>query len=122
MIARKKVFLRLGAVIALVVALVLGHGYIYQPLKFRFLVSRVESARTAAEEQAAFKLAANWGRVWEVLRIRPEDVAAANRRILGEWLLKLEWLESSPYGGGAYVAYRAVTDTNNLRILRDKKY
>ena len=122
MTTRKKVLLRVGAVIALLVAFFLGYGYIFQPLKFRLLVSRVESARTPADEQAAFKLAANWGRVWEVLRIRPEDVAAANRRILGEWLLKLEWLESSPYGGGAYVAYRAVTDTNNLRILWDKKY
>ena len=33
-------------------------------LKFRLLVSRVESARTPAEEQVAFKLAANWGRTF----------------------------------------------------------
>jgi hypothetical protein len=82
----------------------------------------VESARTAAEEQAAFRLAADWGRVWEVDRIGPEDAVAAKRHLSGEWLLKLEWLESSPYRGGAYMACRAVADTSNLRILWDKKY
>jgi hypothetical protein len=64
MTTRKKVLLRVGVVIALSVAFFLGDGYIFQPLKFRLLVSRVESARTPAEEQVAFKLAANWGRTF----------------------------------------------------------
>ena len=122
MITRKKVLRTVGAVIAFAVAVFLGYGYIYQPLKYRYLVSRVESARTTAEEQAAFRLAAEWGRIWQIHHVRPEDAAAVGRSLSGDWLLKLEWLESSPYRGRAYVAYRAVTDTNNLRILWDKKY
>ena len=122
MTTRKKVLLTLAIVLWVPIVTFLGYGYVYQPLKYRYLVWRVESARTTTEEQAAFKLAANWGRVWEVHRIRPEDAAAANRQMTGDWLIKLEWLASSPYHGEAYVAYRAVIDTNDLRILWDKKY
>ena len=82
----------------------------------------MESARTAAEERKAFQLAADRGRVWEVDRLSQKDVAAAGKQISGNWLIRLEWLESSRYGGGAYVAYRAVIDTNNLRVLRERVY
>jgi hypothetical protein len=95
----------------------LAYEFFYVPLKFRYLVSKVESAKTAAEERRAFQIAADWGRVWEVDRLSPKDMAADGRQIAGDWLLRLEWLESSPYGGGAYVAYRALIDTNNLRVL-----
>ncbi len=93
-----------------------------QPLKYGYLVRRVESARTAAEEQAAFRLAADWGRVWEVDRLRPQDAPVHELGLRGDWLLRLEFLPSSPYSGAAYVAYRGVIDTNNLRILWEKKY
>ena len=119
---RKKIVRVLFVVVVLPLLGVLGWSFVVQPLKYRYLIRRVESARTAAEEMAAFRIAANWGRVWEVNRLRPEDAAANERRVTGDWLLKLEWLPSSPFSGRAYVAYRAVTDTNNLRILRDKKY
>ena len=72
----------------------------------------MKSAQTASEERAAFRLAADWGRVWEVDRLRPGDTAVQERKLSGDWLLRLEWLPSSPYGGGAYVAYRGVVDTN----------
>jgi hypothetical protein len=97
-------------------------AFVVKPLKYRYLIWRVESARTATEEMAAFRVAADWGRVWEVNRLRPEDAVAAGRQMTGDWLLELEWLPSSPFSGQPYVAYRAVTDTNNLRILSDKKY
>ena len=100
----------------------LAWGFLLQPLKYRYLIWRVESARTATEEMTAFRVAADWGRVWEVNRLRPEDAVAVGRQVTGDWLLRLEWLPSSPFSGRAYVAYRAVTDTNNLRILWDKKY
>lgn len=87
--------------------------FVLQPVKYRYLIWRVESARTAAEEMAAFTVAADRGRVWEVDRLRPEDAVADGRQMTGDWLLRLEWLPSSPFGGGAYAAYRAVTDTNN---------
>lgn len=110
--------------VVLVVPLVglLAWDLVCQPIKFRYLVWRVESARTVAEEMAAFRVAADWGRVWEVDRLQPEDAAAAGRKMTGDWLLRLEWLDSSPFSGVPYVAYRAVTDTNHLGILWDKKY
>lgn len=110
--------------VVLVVPLVglVAWGFVYQPIKYRYLVWRVESASTANEEMAAFRIAADWGRVWEVDRLRPEDAVADGRKMAGDWLLRLEWLDSSPISGRAYMAFRAVTDTNNLRILWEKKY
>jgi hypothetical protein len=117
MTTRRKVTLVLFVILVLPLAAFLGYGFVYVPLKFHYLVSRVESAKTAAEEHRAFQLAADWGRVWEVDRLSPNDMAANGRQITGDWLLRLEWLESSLYSGRAYVAYRAVIDTNNLRVL-----
>lgn len=116
-------FIRILGMLAVTgVAVFLGYYFAYEPLKFRYLIHRVEAARTADEEKRAFTLAADWGRVWQVHRLRAEDAAAAGKPMSGDWLLRLEWLQSSPYGGGAYSAYRAVVDTNNLKILYDKKY
>jgi hypothetical protein len=122
MIGRQKVVLVLFAVLFVPLAGFLVWGFVLQPLKYRYLIYRVESARTATEEMAAFRVAADWGRVWEVDRLQPDDAVAGGRRMTDDWLLRLEWLPSSPFGGGAYVAYRAVTDTNNLRILLEKEY
>jgi hypothetical protein len=117
MTRRRKIVLGFGLTLVAAVALVFAYSCVFVPLKFRYLVHRVESARTADEERRAFQVAADWGRVWEVDRLSPKDMAADGRHITGDWLLRLEWLQSSPYGGGAYVAYRAVIDTNNLRVL-----
>ncbi len=122
MSARKKIVRVLFVVLVIPLLGLLVWSSVFQPLKYRYLIWRVESARTAAEEIAAFRVAADWGRVWEVNRLRPEDAVADGRKMTGDWLLQLEWLPSSPFSGRAYVAYRAVTDTNYLRILWDKKY
>jgi hypothetical protein len=122
MSARKKIVRVLFVLLVVPLLGLLVWGFVLQPLKYRYLIWRVESARTATEEMAAFRVAADWGRVWEVNRLRPEDAVADGRQVTGDWLLQLEWLPSSPFSGRAYVAYRAVTDTNNLRILWDKKY
>lgn len=119
---RKKVFRLLFAVLAVPLLGLLIWSFLYQPTKFRYLIWRVESARTASEERAAFRLAADWGHIWEVDRLSPVDATNVGWKMTGDWLLKLEWLDSSPFSGGAYVAYRAVTDTNNLRILWEKKH
>lgn len=119
---RKKIFLSLAVVLCLPIGLLLGYDLIYKPVKFRYLISRVEAARTAAEEQRAFTLAVNWRRIWKISRLRPEDWPANHSRPQSDWLVRLEWLESSPYGGNAYVAFRGVIDTNNLPILWNKKY
>lgn len=122
MVTRRKVVWVLFAVLVVPLLGFLGWGFVFQPLKYRYLIWRVESARTAAEEQAAFRLAADWGRVWKVARLRPGEAPVRDHGLAGDWLLRLEWLPSSPYGGGACVAYRGVIDTNNLRILWEKKY
>lgn len=122
MSARKKIVRVLFVLLVVPLLGLLVWGFVLQPLKYRYLIWRVESARTATEEMAAFRVAADWGRVWEVNRLRPEDAVPDGRQVTGDWLLQLEWLPSSPFSGRAYVAYRAVTDTNNLRILWDKKY
>ena len=116
----RKIFLGVGLTFIAAVVLFVAYTSIVLPLKFRYLVHRVESARTAAEERRAFQIAADWGRVWEVDRLSPKDMAADGRQITGDWLLRLEWLESSPFGGGAYVAFRAVIDTNSLHVLYRK--
>ena len=117
MTRRRKIFLGFGLTVIAAFVLVFAYTGVFVPLKFRYLIRQVESARTADEERRAFQLAADWGRVWEVDRLSPKDMAADGRQISGDWLLRLEWLESSPYSGGAYVAYRAVIDTNNLQVL-----
>lgn len=122
MSARKKIVSLLFVLLVVPLLGLLVWGFILQPVKYRYLIWRVESASTAAEEMAAFRVAADWGRVWEVNRLRQEEAVAEGRKMSGNWLLQLEWLPSSPFSGRAYVAYRAVTDTNNLRILWDKKY
>ena len=122
MSARKRIVRVMFVVLVLPLLGLLMWSFVVQPLKYRYLIWRVESARTAAEETAAFRVAADWGRLWEVNRLRPEDAIPDGRKMTGDWLLQLKWLHSSPFSGRAYVAYRAVTDTNNLRILWDKKY
>jgi hypothetical protein len=76
-----------------------------------------EVAETAEEEREAFALAARRGRVWEVKRLRPEELPDRGRHLGGDWVLEVEWLESSAWTGKPYRAYRRVLDTNNLVAL-----
>lgn len=117
MTTRRKITLLLFVTFALPLGAFFAHAFIYQPLKFRYLISRVESARTPAEERDAFALAARHGRVWEVNRLRPEELPDRARHITGDWVLKLEWLESSALTGKPFRAYRRLLDTNNLASL-----
>jgi len=122
MTTREKILVSVAVVLSLPIVLLLGYDGVYGPIKFRYIVARVESARSAAEEKRAFTLAANWGRVWEVERLRPADWPARLSRPPSDWLLRLEWIESSPWSGSPYVVFRGVIDTNNLMILWTKKY
>jgi hypothetical protein len=117
MTTRRKVTLVLFVVLVLPLAAFLGYDFVYQPLKFGYLISRVESAKTPAEEREAFTLAARQGRVWELNRLRPQDLPDRARHITGDWVLELEWLESSAWTGQPFRAYRRVLDTNNMEIL-----
>src|ERR1051326_1214018 len=112
MTTRRKISFVLFAVLVVPLALFLAYYFAYEPLKFQRLISRVESAKTPSEEREAFALAARGGRVWELNRLRPEELPVRARHITGDWVLELEWLESSPWTGKPYRAYRRVLDTN----------
>ena len=71
MVVRRKVTWVLFVVLVVPLTVFLGYFFVYEPLKFRFLISRVESAKTAEEERRAFEIADDWGRVWEVHRLTP---------------------------------------------------
>ena len=114
---RRKISLILFVGLVLPLAGFFGHHFGYEPLKFRYLIWRVESAKTAVEEREAFALAARRGRVWEVDRLRPGELPEGARHLTGNWIIKLEWLESSAWTGKPYRAYRRVLDTNNLVAL-----
>jgi len=106
----------------LVMAVFLVYYLFYIPLKFSYLIWRVESARTAAEEKQAFITAANWGRVWEVYLERTTNAQNNIQNPKVNVVVSLEWIECSPYNGAAYQTHRVVIDTNNLDILYNKKY
>jgi hypothetical protein len=117
MTTRRKISLVLFAILVLPLVVFFGYYFVYEPLKFRHLIALVESAKTPGEERAAFALAARRGRVWELNRLRPEELPAGAPHITGDWVLELEWLESSPWTGRPYRAYRRVLDTNNMVSL-----
>jgi hypothetical protein len=121
-ISWKKIPIAVAFLVSVPLIAVLGHSYLWLPLKYRHIIKRVENAQTADQEKAAFKLAADWGRVWELDRLTSSDAAADGRKLSGDWLLRIEWLDSLPFSGGAYRAYRSVIDTNNLHILWEKRY
>lgn len=117
----RKTGLVCGFLFLLPIGLVILEGCVYEPMKFRCLISRVERAQTAAEEKAAFALAARWGSVWEINRIyKSEHLPARVRHLQGAWILELEWLESWP-SGSPYRAYRKVIDEQNLQYLWRQK-
>ena len=117
MTIRRKISFVLLAVLVVPLGLFLGYYFAYEPLNFQWLISSVESAKTATEEREAFTLAARWGRIWELNRLRPEDLPKRAHHIRGDSVLEVEWLESSPWTGQPYRAYRRVLDTNSLEIL-----
>jgi hypothetical protein len=100
-----------------------GDALIYQPIKFSYLIRRVESAQTPAEERAAFELAKRWGYCWEIHLESPpktwldyrhlDSVVQDTSRTLA---VELEWLESKP-SGVPYRAYRTLTDKSNIYVL-----
>jgi len=117
MTTRRTLSFLLFAVLVVPLAVFLGYYFAYEPLKFLRLISRVESAKIPAQEREAFALAVRGGRVWELNRLCPEELPKRARHITGDWVLELEWLESSPWTGKPYRAYRRVLDTNSMETL-----
>jgi len=111
----RQIGLFFGVIFLACVVTVLFYDYGVQPLKFQYLIQRVESARTSREERAAFELAARWGHVWELNRLtKREWVPERAQHLQGDSVLELEWLESSAWTGKPFRAYRVVLDEKNL--------
>lgn len=107
----------LGVVFLVSLAMVVLYAHLFEPLKFQYLIRRVESARTPQEERAALALAARWGHVWELNRLTERsELPARARPLRGDWVLELEWLESSPWTGQPFRAYRVLLDEENLKV------
>jgi hypothetical protein len=91
---------------------------LYRPLKFSYLIWKVESAQTVEEELHAFRLAERWGCVWELNRHwRQSYLPPRAQHLPGDWILELEWLECSS-SGAPYCAYRRVLSEENLTVFR----
>lgn len=118
----------------LIIALVLwipitgffGYYLLYEPVKFSYLIHRVESAKTPAEERAAFELSKRWGCCWEIHLESPpktwldsRELDAVVRDPQRKLAVELEWLESKP-SGVPYRAYRTLTDKSNIYVLRGR--
>lgn len=113
--------LGVGMIAAVPLALMMIEACCYEPIKFGYLISRVEHATTAEAERAAFELADRWGRVWELNRLsKREYLPERAQHLSGDWILELEWLESWPLGR-PYRAYRKVIDEQNMRVFNHEK-
>ena len=99
----------------------------YGPLKYRSLVSQVESAMTAAQERDAFEAARERSHIHKItitdahtnyvlLRDLPTLIADTNRTLF----VRVEWLPTRP-DGKAYQAHRRVIEKTNLYLLFVKK-
>ncbi|MCB9913346.1 MAG: hypothetical protein H7A46_22780 [Verrucomicrobiales bacterium] len=100
-----------------------GSTFVYQPVKFSYLIWRVESARTPDEEKAALELAQRWGCCWEIHLESPpktwldwEQLDAVVQDADRALAVELEWLESKP-SGVPYRARRTLVDKDNIYIL-----
>lgn len=117
----RKIGLFLGVILLGGLGAVLLYNFGFQSLKFHYMTHRVESARTSNEERAAFELANRWGRVWELNRLQKREwLPERAQHLKGDWVLELEWLESSAWNGRPFRAYRVVLDERNLDVFRRK--
>jgi hypothetical protein len=116
----KQAGLIVGSLMVIPLGLILLDDCVYEPLKFTYLIWKVEGAMTVEDERAAFKSAARWGCIWELNRVKShEDLPSRVQRLEGDWILELEWLECWP-SGKPYRAYRKVIDEQNLRFLQGR--
>ena len=111
-----------GVILLASIVIVALYHLAFEPLKFQYLIRRVESAQTSQEERSAFDLAARWGHVWELNRLTNREwLPERAQHLQGAWILKLEWLEGSLWTGEPFRAYRVVLDEKNLEIMDRKK-
>lgn len=105
---------------ALLLLFALATWLAYEPLKFRHAIWRIESARTVDEEREAMRFASRVGYVWEADRVERryfEHLPARARQTTGDVVVVIEWLESSPWTGEPYRAYRSLLEPTNRELL-----
>lgn len=113
----RQVGLVFGVVVGMPVALMMVEYCCYEPVKFTYLIYRVEHAASPEAERAAFRLADRWGRVWELNRISErEHLPERVQHLEDERILELEWLENWP-SGTPYRAYRKVIEEQNMKVF-----
>lgn len=96
----------------------------YQPLKFYYVIWRIESATTIEQEKAACILASRVGHVWEVNDIHPGEFGSrvfptrVGQRAK-DVVTEIEWLENPCWRGmeQPYRAYRVLLDPKNRDYL-----
>lgn len=108
----------LGLLWAVPLGVMLHEGFVYTPIKFTYLIHRVEAASTPEEERVAFRLAARWGRVWELNRVERKYAPARAQHLDAPRILEVEWLETWP-NGVPFRAYRILLDVRNMTVFDD---
>lgn len=123
-IVRSKSVCLIAAVPLILFGGLLTYVFAYLPARVSYLMHRVESAKTAAEEREALELAWRSGAVWEVLAKNVSTGRyAANQRGADAMVkdphasvdLELEFLDRSI--GGGYRARRILIDKRNLYVI-----
>jgi hypothetical protein len=122
-----KIFRRTKWIIAVVLWVpivgVFSYWLCYKPVKFGYLIHRVESAQTSDQERAAFQLAKRWGCCWEIHLESPRNTWLDSRQLDTvvqdpgkELAVELEWLDAKP-NGVPYRAHRTLVEKTNIFIL-----
>lgn len=110
----RPVALLTGGVLFVPVFILTLHSMTLEPLKFMYLRHRVEAAKTADEELRALELAVLLGHVFESHYVEKQHLPERYRHVDAEYLFKVEWLETNPFFGRPYRAYRKIIDEANL--------
>ncbi len=118
MVTRKRILIGLS-VLAVLLLLAIP---VYQPLKFRYAIWRIESAATPEQERSACMLARCVGHVWEVNSIHRNEFSVLPSRVkpgTNEMVTEIEWWESPWWKdmGAPYRAYRVLLDPKNRKFL-----
>ena len=115
----------LKIVLAVLACAVLAAIPFYRPLKFRYAIWRIESAKTPEQERTACILARRVGHIWELNRMTPKPPGQfTDNRPARAWpasnevVMEIEWWEGPrPMGLPPYRAYRVFLDQKNLDVL-----
>jgi ABC-type multidrug transport system fused ATPase/permease subunit len=124
-LSKLQLIYRLSARLAAIIVIGFSVFYFaYMPLKFHFVITRVESAQTATEEKLAFQVAKECGtidRIWfagDETRFRfYRDISKIPDKKEIDMRLTITWRDSSPFTHKQYQAHRVLIDIKNLDYI-----